>query len=519
MKNSSLLFRVSLIFLSYTILLCATAAWVYFKYHLDYVLFILGGLAIAISLYALRTIACTRHVDNCLNKLQFVTKEATEGRFSNRITNIQREDKIGQIAWDVNDMLDQLETFFREVNTSVNYVTQGKTFRKPLSMGLHGGFVSTMAEVEKSHEAIIEVQINSTKNSILGSLHQLNASNLIKNLKENQEDLANVNREMEVVQKISGNTASKATESKQSIGRVITDLDQIVDMVNHMDNAFQQLNEHSIRVTKAIKDIVEITEQTNLLALNAAIEAARAGEHGRGFAVVADEVRALANHTKSVTQEITPAIKAFKDEAERMMVDSEAMKKLVHESNDTITSFEDNFTEFAASASKAYENMTFALDMSFASLVKMDHIIYKQNAYRCLEVGADSDEARAVMVDHHNCRLGKWYDSGNGHKLFSTMPSYAELEPSHQMVHENVHNAIECIKQDWITRKDLQDKMLGYFNVAEVGSGEIIRIINRLVNERRNSYADGSISVTQNNDKTNEESTGITADDDDLTFF
>ncbi|MDH5444862.1 MAG: methyl-accepting chemotaxis protein [Gammaproteobacteria bacterium] len=324
---------------------------------------------------------------------------------------------------------------------------------------------------------------------------------------------------MEVVQKISGNTAEKATESKQSIGHVLHDLNQIVEMVNHMDEAFHQLNEHSIRVTKAIKDIVEITEQTNLLALNAAIEAARAGEHGRGFAVVADEVRALANHTKEVTQEITPAIQAFKQEAERMMVDSEDMKKLVHESNDTITSFEDNFTEFAASARKAYENMTFALDMSFASLVKMDHIIYKQNAYRCLEVGADSDEARAVAVDHHNCRLGKWYDSGNGYKLFKEMPSYIELEPSHKMVHDNVHQALESIEQDWITHKDLQDKIIGYFNVAEVGSGEIIRIINRLVNERRNSYADGANNIGTNEGNQDNPKHGDNPDEEDLTFF
>ncbi|MDH5179984.1 MAG: methyl-accepting chemotaxis protein [Gammaproteobacteria bacterium] len=281
-----------------------------------------------------------------------------------------------------------------------------------------------------------------------------------------------------------------------------------------MDKAFKQLNDHSLQVTGAIRNIVEITEQTNLLALNAAIEAARAGEHGRGFAVVADEVRSLANHTKEVTQEIMPAIQAFKNEAERMMHESESMKKLANESKTTISSFEDNFTEFAASARKAYENMTFALDMSFASLVKMDHIIYKQNAYRCLESGTDSDEARSVNVDHHNCRLGKWYDSGTGAQLFSTMPSYKALEPPHKKVHQNIHKAIECLRGNWVQEQGLQEKMVGFFTVAEEGSAEIIRIINRLVNERRNSYAEGAMNIT-----TSDVNKDNADDDDSLTFF
>lgn len=515
MKNSSLLSRVSLIIVAYTLLLCVAAAYITFRYQADLSLLVLGGMAVFISTYAVRTLAHTRHIDNCLSKIQHVTEEVNQGRFSSRITHINREHKIGQIAWNINDMLDQLETFFREINTSINCITEDKVFRKPVPMGLHGGFVTTMASIEKSQKAIIEVQLSSSKNAVLGRLSQLNAANLLKNLKENQEDLANVNHEMETVQKISGSTAEKALQSKQSIGRVIADLNQIVDMVNHMDTAFRQLNDHSIRVTKAVKDIIEITEQTNLLALNAAIEAARAGEHGRGFAVVADEVRALANHTKDVTQEITPAIQAFSAEARRMMEDSEAMKKLVNESNETITCFEENFTEFAAASRRAYENMTFALDMSFASLVKMDHIIYKQNAYRCLEVGKDADEVRSVMVDHHNCRLGKWYDSGNGAKLFSNMPSYAALKPPHRTVHSNVHEAVNCIHRDWVMNKELQDKMIACFEQAEQGSSEIIRIINRLVNERRNSYAE----AVANHSSAGNSNAIEQAEDDDLTFF
>ncbi len=111
-------------------------------------------------------------------------------------------------------------------------------------------------------------------------------------------------------------TSESATSGAQVVNETITGMNVIADRVRETSRTIEALGTRSDQIGEIIGTIEDIADQTNLLALNAAIEAARAGEQGRGFAVVADEVRALAERTTKATREIGEMIKAIQKETQ-----------------------------------------------------------------------------------------------------------------------------------------------------------------------------------------------------------
>ena len=117
----------------------------------------------------------------------------------------------------------------------------------------------------------------------------------------------------------SAETKQKAEAGAQVVGKAVQSIDQVHQMSLALKDDMVQLNEHAQDITRIMGVISDIADQTNLLALNAAIEAARAGEAGRGFAVVADEVRKLAEKTMASTNDVGNAIKAIQESTAKSM--------------------------------------------------------------------------------------------------------------------------------------------------------------------------------------------------------
>ncbi|MCX6548100.1 MAG: CZB domain-containing protein [Acidobacteria bacterium] len=128
--------------------------------------------------------------------------------------------------------------------------------------------------------------------------------------------------------------------------------------------------------------------------------------------------------------------------------------------------------------------MSRAQDLSFATLVKVDHFLYKQNGYRVIHQGTTSPEARAVQADHRSCRLGTWYYEGQGAELFSHVPSYVRLEAPHADVHRNVHEAVAQLNGAWERNPATQSLIYAHFEAAERASETVMATIDRMVEER-----------------------------------
>lgn len=260
----------------------------------------------------------------------------------------------------------------------------------------------TVNELEKASVQMLGVTLSTKR----GSEQQLDSAAHLS------ATVSNMNNEAKSVESLS-RKASNATE--QAVGRV-KEGSQVVSRANntiqslsvemtHMEDAVNQLNEDSQTIGHVVSVIREIAEQTNLLALNAAIEAARAGEQGRGFAVVADEVRGLAKRTQESTGEIERIIDKICDATSRTV---EVMESAQRNSQDSCKAIEiaqqelspvvvlmDNISNMSEQIFSAAESQS-ALASKVNEHIHQIHIVSEQTALEAVNTEKAGNQMQSL---------------------------------------------------------------------------------------------------------------------------
>lgn len=412
-----------------------------------------------------RLLWASRRTFLALETIFNILRSANEGHIHRRITEVKSLGEVGKVAWELNEFLDIVEIYFKEVNTCFNEIHQGNYKRRALIQGVPDLMKKSFQEI---NNAINQMQLNTelvASNQLRAQLHSLNINGLIHNLETIQEHLIDVGGKMQTIDTIATSNGQSALTNQQEVSKITSSLQQVVQSISHLSDLANELGNDSSHINQSLAVITDIAEQTNLLALNAAIEAARAGEQGRGFAVVADEVKSLSDRTKESAQGVNQTITGFVRHVNDMVEQASAAFQLIDRIGEQVTVFEHQFSDFANDAQQTTESVTTTRYNLDSILAKFEHIIYLQHGYISLnqDVYDDANQQSQHLRAYDSCRWEQWYP-------MAQLPTEQQhrLRASHESLHHAIESAVYLYQtENWLQKVDIKDQIVAHMTTAE----------------------------------------------------
>src|SRR5574343_462413 len=316
--------------------------------------------ALLVIIYLITHHFVTKPLEDLRNGLSDIARG--EGDLTRRLP-IKGKDEVGQSAQVFNEMMDNFNQLVRQVRDAASQVS------------------ARVAALSDSADRVTQSsqQQNERSNLAATAVEQLVTS------------ISSIAQSAGHVQQQSQESLARANEGSRNLNTLLGEMTVVESAVKEMADSVNNFVRNTESITQMTREVKDIAEQTNLLALNAAIEAARAGEQGRGFAVVADEVRALANRTQTSTEEIQAMISRIQSGAAGAVTSMQSNRDVVNQGVElaqqaaqTITSIHGNNS---ALIEKIHEIANATAEQSLASTD------IARNAERISSMAADNDSA------------------------------------------------------------------------------------------------------------------------------
>ena len=293
-------------------------------------------------------------------------------------------------------------------------------------------------EAGRLHDTERALRVQNEKIDVMDSMIVGNVENITEIAENSNENVEKLRLMAETTSEVKG----EIKELRVTFDKFISQIENLIAYASNARDNTANLSESVHSISEIIQLIKDIADQTNLLALNAAIEAARAGEHGRGFAVVADEVRKLAERTQKATNEVETSISLLKQNSSVMLEGSDHLDEIIRFMEGFMTDFKEGFDKLYEIDLQTIDELNNLADSISGLQQKINNFLFKARGYEEKLIGGSHP-----INDSGDHSFKEWFEN-SGKKAFGQTEAYRQIGASQNRFETDMNDAMDATMKE-----------------------------------------------------------------------